>query len=190
MILELLRHGETERGGGFRGSIDDALTPAGWKQMNEALAGLDGWDAIVSSPLQRCAGFAAELGKLHGVAVDIRPDLRELHFGQWEGRHPSELMLDQAEELGRFWDDPYTFTPPAGEPVVAFRQRIVDVLAALAERYAGQRVLAVTHAGVMRLLLARARGLPDRDLLQVQVGYAQLVSLRRLDDGTLKEVSA
>ncbi|PKL97114.1 MAG: histidine phosphatase family protein, partial [Gammaproteobacteria bacterium HGW-Gammaproteobacteria-9] len=31
--IDLLRHGETEQGGGFRGSLDDALTERGWQQM-------------------------------------------------------------------------------------------------------------------------------------------------------------
>ncbi|UAW97097.1 histidine phosphatase family protein [Halopseudomonas nanhaiensis] len=190
MILELLRHGETERGGGFRGSVDDPLTSAGWAQMRAAVDGLNGWDAVVSSPLQRCAAFAAELADSRGVAVDIRPDLRELHFGLWEGRHPADLMLDQADELGQFWNDPYAYTPPQAELVAAFRQRVIAELASLALRYAGQRLLVVTHAGVMRLLLARARELADRDLLQVQVGYAELVRLHRYEDGTLKEEKA
>ena len=33
LTLDLLRHGETELGGGFRGSLDDLLTPLGWQQM-------------------------------------------------------------------------------------------------------------------------------------------------------------
>lgn len=190
MILDLLRHGETERGGGFRGSVDDALTAAGWAQMLAAVDGRDGWDAIVSSPLQRCAAFAGELAAVRGVAVDIRPDLRELHFGAWEGRHPADLMRDQADELGQFWNDPYAYTPPQAEPVAAFRRRVLAELASLAACYAGRRVLVVTHAGVMRLLLAQARQLADRDLLQVQVAYAELVRLHRHEDGTLKEERA
>ena len=36
--LDLLRHGETELGGGLRGSLDDALTDKGWAQMRAAVA--------------------------------------------------------------------------------------------------------------------------------------------------------
>ena len=42
----------------------------------------------------------------------------------------------------------------------------------------GQRVLLVTHGGVMRLLLARARNLPENQLLQVEVGYGALHGLQ------------
>jgi hypothetical protein len=59
--LDLLRHGETELGGGLRGSLDDALTALGWAQMRDAVWRGGPWDRIVSSPLQRCALFAWEL---------------------------------------------------------------------------------------------------------------------------------
>ncbi len=53
--LDLLRHGETEQGGGLRGSLDDALTDQGWEQMRQAVLGRGPWCRLVSSPLQRCA---------------------------------------------------------------------------------------------------------------------------------------
>ncbi|MBU2321598.1 MAG: histidine phosphatase family protein, partial [Gammaproteobacteria bacterium] len=54
LYLELLRHGETESGGGLRGSLDDALTATGWAQLRGAMQGAGPWDRIISSPLQRC----------------------------------------------------------------------------------------------------------------------------------------
>ena len=83
--VDLLRHGETELGGGLRGSIDDALTDLGWAQMRAAVVGQGPWDRLVSSPLKRCARFAEELGAQLGVPVQLDKDLQELHFGAWEG---------------------------------------------------------------------------------------------------------
>jgi len=184
MILDLLRHGETELGGGLRGSLDDALTDKGWGQMRDALAGAGPWDVLVSSPLQRCACFAEQLG----MPVQLEAGLQELHFGEWEGRSAMQIMQTQADALGRFWADPYSYTPPAGEPVAAFAQRVLSAIGRLHQQYAGKRVLLVTHGGVMRLLLARARGLPREQLLQVEVGHGALVRLAVDDDGALLEV--
>ena len=177
MILDLLRHGETERGGGFRGRIDDALTAEGWRQMRAAVGAPAPWQALVSSPLQRCAAFAAELAARHGLPLQLEDGLRELDFGAWEGQSAAELWQRDADALGRFWNDPYAFTPPDGEPLVDFEARVLDAVARLQQRYAGQRLLVVTHGGVMRLLLARARGLPRGDLLQVEVGHGALQRL-------------
>lgn len=177
--IDLLRHGETERGGGFRGSLDDALTAHGWQQMRDAVALAGPWNVLVSSPLQRCAAFARELAAERRLPLHIEPELRELHFGAWEGRSAAELMTSDAEALGRFWADPYGFTPPGGEPLAEFQARVLAAMAGLQQRFAGQRLLIVGHAGVMRLLLARARGLPCERLLDVVIGHGELLPLER-----------
>ncbi|SES11642.1 alpha-ribazole phosphatase family protein [Halopseudomonas bauzanensis] len=187
MTLDLLRHGETELGGGFRGSLDDLLTPVGWQQMRDATAQPAPWDAIISSPLRRCADFAFELAQQCRAPLVLLEDLRELHFGDWEGRHASELMVEHADDLGRFWTDPYQFTPPGGEQLASFEQRVLNAIGELYQRRAGEHLLLVTHGGVMRLLAARARGLAREGLLQVEVGHGQRLRLQVREAGELHE---
>ncbi|MFO2464790.1 alpha-ribazole phosphatase family protein [Pseudomonas sp. 15FMM2] len=187
LYLDLLRHGETELGGCLRGSLDDALTLKGWEQMRGAVQGSGPWDRLVSSPLQRCARFAEELGARLNLPVSLEKDLQELHFGAWEGQSAAQLMQTDAQALGLFWADPYGFTPPGGEPVEAFSRRVHAAVLRLHQRYAGQRVLLISHGGVMRLLLAQARGLPREQLLNVEVGHGGLFSVRVDAQGTLSE---
>lgn len=185
--LDLLRHGETELGGGLRGSLDDALTEKGWLQMRAAVVEGGPWARIVSSPLQRCARFAAELGEQLNLSVHLDTDLQELHFGAWEGQSAAALMETDAEALGLFWADPYSFTPPQGEPVSEFAARVLAAVARLQSAYAGEQVLLISHGGVMRLLLAQARGLPREQLLNVEVAHGALFALTVQADGSLKE---
>ncbi|MBS4077913.1 alpha-ribazole phosphatase family protein [Pseudomonas rustica] len=185
--LDLLRHGETELGGGLRGSLDDALTEKGWTQMRAAVVEGGPWDRLVSSPLQRCARFAAELGEQLNLPVHLDKDLQELHFGAWEGQSAAALMETDADALGLFWADPYSFTPPQGEPVSDFSTRVLAAVAGLHSAYAGERILLISHGGVMRLLLAQARGLPREQLLNVEVGHGALFALTVEADGLLKE---
>ncbi|WP_025855829.1 alpha-ribazole phosphatase family protein [Pseudomonas sp. CHM02] len=187
--LDLLRHGETELGGGLRGSLDDALTAKGWAQMRAAVIAQGPWDRLVSSPLQRCARFADDLGAQLNLPVTLEKDLQELHFGAWEGQSAVALMETDAEGLGLFWADPYSFTPPEGEPVSAFSDRVLGAVSRLQQAYSGERVLLISHGGVMRLLLAQARGLPRERLLNVEVGHGELFNLHVGADGVLKEVS-
>ncbi|HDZ57446.1 MAG TPA: histidine phosphatase family protein [Pseudomonas xinjiangensis] len=188
VTIDLLRHGETEQGGGFRGSIDDPLTAYGWEQMHTSCQRADPWQGVISSPLQRCAAFAEKLATARALPLEHVAALQELHFGDWEGRHPRDLMIEHAELLGKFWADPYAFTPPAGEHLLAFEKRVLGAVDLLAERYANQRLLVVTHGGVIRLLLARARQLPRRDLLQVEVNHAQRFTLCCESAGRITEV--
>lgn len=189
--LDLLRHGETELGGGLRGSLDDALTDLGWQQMRSSVAELaleSPWDRIVSSPLQRCARFAEELALKLSLPLQLEAGIQELHFGDWEGIGTAQLMETDAEGLGRFWEDPYSFTPPNGEPVLAFASRVLGVIERLQQSCDGERILLISHGGVMRLLLAQARGLPREQLLQVVVGHGGLFGLAVEADGRLTEV--
>lgn len=187
VYLELLRHGETELGGGLRGSLDDALTDTGWAQLRAAVADSTRWDRIISSPLQRCAHFAQELAAQQGIPLRLEPRLQELHFGAWEGCSTADLMQTAAAELGQFWNEPYAFTPPQGEPLSDFEARVLAAVEQVQASHAGEQVLLVTHGGVMRLLLARARGLPRNDLLQVAVGHAERFKLALDEHGRLWE---
>jgi alpha-ribazole phosphatase len=187
LTLDLLRHGETTQGGGFRGSLDDALTDHGWGQMRTAAATAGPWDALVSSPLQRCADFARELAGQRQLPLLLEPDLRELHFGAWEGLSAAEIMALDAEALGRFWADPYGYCVPAGEPMADFESRVLAAVERLHQHYSGQRLLVITHGGVIRLLLARARRLERGQLLQVEVAHGALHRLQITGQDLWKE---
>ncbi len=184
--LDLLRHGETLSNGGFRGRLDDALSATGWQQLRAAVSQDAPWQRIVSSPLRRCWSFAAELAHQRQLPLELEPDLRELDFGEWEGRTAAELMAVQSEALDRFWRDPYGFTPPGGEPLIAFETRILAAIERLTDRCTGERVLLITHAGVIRVLLARARGMPRERLLEFEVAHGALFGLGAgFNDATL-----
>jgi alpha-ribazole phosphatase len=147
------------------------------------------WDRLVSSPLQRCSRFAEELGTQLGLPVQLDKDLQELHFGTWEGQSAATLMETDAQALGLFWADPYSFTPPEGERVEDFSTRVSAAVGRLQASYAGQRILLISHGGVMRLLLAQARGLPREQLLNVEVGHGALFSLAIGSGGLLTEAN-
>jgi alpha-ribazole phosphatase len=173
-VIVLLRHGETGQSG-FRGRLDDPLTLAGWEQMRRAThEARIPWQAVVSSPLVRCADFAHAFAAERGLPVERDDRLAELDFGNWEGQDAEALYRTQPEALGRFWADPWTFTPPNGEPLAAFEARVRAAWADLSERHADQHVLVVTHGGVIRLLLCLARGLAHSELLRLAVPHASL----------------
>lgn len=183
MQLDLLRHGQTQAGSGFFGSTDTPLSEAGWRQMWDQVAEHE-WDVIVSSPLLRCRAFAERLRQQRELPLQLEPAFQELHFGDWEGQTAAQVYEHSPELLAAFWQDPYALTPAHAESMQHFSDRVLSALQRLQCSYAGQRVLLISHAGVMRLLLARAQGLPAAQLLQVPVDYA---SLHRLITEPLSE---
>jgi alpha-ribazole phosphatase len=178
-FVDLLRHGEVEGGGRFRGSHDDPLADAGWAQMHawvaaEAAAGRATWDRVLCSPAKRCRVFAHRLGEQRDLAVHEVPAFRERGFGAWEGRRAEEIPI---EDLSRFWADPVGYDPPASEPFALFRQR---VLAGWREILAGdaRHSLIITHGGVVRVILGDILSLAAQALLLIEVPPACHTRLR------------
>jgi len=177
--IDLLRHGETVGGAVFRGSIDDNLTENGWSQMATAVSQQpQQWERIISSPLRRCADFAHKLGQQHTLPVSLEPRFKEMHFGDWEGRSAAELMTTDEEALTRFWNDPVQCTPPAAELLLDFERRVLSAWADLLRDYLGEKILLVTHGGVIRVLLCHLQQRPIKQLLEIEVKHAALKQLR------------
>ena len=175
--IDLLRHGEVEGGVCFRGSIDHTLTAEGWAQMWTAVGTELHWNHIVTSPLARCADFARALARYRSIPLEINENLRELHFGAWEGRTVAELMAEHSEVLTRFWQDPLSHPPPDAEPLTQLQSRILTVWNSVLVRYPREHILLITHGGPVRILLCHVLGKPLDRLLEIDVTHAALYRL-------------
>lgn len=170
--IELLRHGDTGQRS-YRGQLDDALTDAGWTQLRAAVADRD-WDAVVSSTLQRCALFAAELAQVRAIPLRLDARLAEYHFGDWQGVPIETLAQDDGDALGRFWADPVAHPPPGGETFAQFHARLSAAMHDVAVGHDGRRVLVVTHGGAIRLLRCVAEHRGFGDMAGIDVPHASL----------------
>jgi alpha-ribazole phosphatase len=184
MLVYLLRHGETEGGARYWGGTDVALSPKGWEQMRAAVFG-HSWELIVSSPLRRCATFAKALAQERGVPCRYDEDLREMSFGEWEGRSAAELMQTDAERLRRFWSDPSAQAPPGGESLAQLHSRAVAAWLRVVTDPESKRVLIITHSGPIRLLRAAQSGTPLSALLSIDVPHGSLLGIECDADGSI-----
>ncbi len=179
----LLRHGEVKGGSQFRGHTDDPLTPAGLAQMHTALAESDRWDRVVSSPLVRCAEFANAFALRQSLPLTFDKRLKEMHFGQWEGKSAADLMADDPQALESFWRDPDAHPPPGGEPLTCFQTRVLEAWNDILFAQTDRRVLIVTHGGVIRVLLCHVFEVPVSRWYEFEVSHGQLHGLRIDGDG-------
>jgi alpha-ribazole phosphatase len=172
--LDILRHGACQGGEIFRGSTDVALSETGWTQMHAAVDRFvePPWQAIVSSPLQRCRLFAQAQAERMDLPLLIDEDWRELSFGQWEGRLRETLWQENPSALEAFYRDPVGGVPPGGEPANVMQERVVAAYQRCLKDASGQRILVVTHGGVIRALLAHILGLSLQRMFTLDVPYA------------------
>ncbi len=172
-VLDYLRHGEPSGGNRYRGNgVDDPLSEKGWQQMREAVAEIDGWRLIVSSPMRRCVEFAEWLASERGIPLQLEHDLREVGFGSWEGAVREQLMIERKEEYEAFHRDPVNNRPPGAEPLYDFGRRVHDVFDRLIDTQPGQHLLVVAHAGVIRATLGHITQAPAATWYRTDVGYA------------------
>lgn len=172
-FFDLIRHGEPAGGPMFRGSQDDPLSDTGWQQVNAAITEEDHWDLVVTSPLLRCSAFARQLAQQRQLPLYEEPQLREIGFGDWEGRTSADIMAHTPDALTGFWSDPVNHPPPGGEAIAAFSKRIADAWLHWQQEAAGKRVLVVCHGGVIRMILAEVMAIPlHRSFAAIAVPYA------------------
>jgi len=173
MELLWVRHGEPERiapGTGVR--ADPPLTERGREQAQRLAEWLahEPLDAIVSSPLQRAVDTAAPIAASCGVKVEIVEGLIEYdsnsdHYIPMEELRVTKDDRWQAMVDGR-WDQFGADLPEV------FRARVDETVTDLVTRFAGKRVVAVCHGGVINVALGSVLGVEQP--LWFEPGYTSL----------------
>lgn len=134
--------------------------------------------AVYSSPLSRCLRLAHGLQRAGFAAPTVDDRLREMHFGDWEGRSWSDVPRPQ---IDAWRDDLVGYVPPGGESVAALAERGASFIAGL--RSGAQDAIVVTHAGVIQTLLRVLRDLPLAQLTTARIEFGEVRVLHREPDG-------
>ena len=152
--LILVRHGETDwnRAQRIQGHTDIALNETGLRQARAVARRLaaERIDAVVSSDLLRARQTAEAIAQACKLEPVLEARLRERAFGAFEGCTHAQLQRERPRDYAR-WKarEPDFDLPMGGESLATLQARIDRVLRELAARYAGRRIVAVAHGGVL-----------------------------------------
>lgn len=172
----LVRHGEIAAGYGKRyiGRINLPLNETGVRQaarLRDRLAGYE-FDRIFCSDLARSAATARIISENHGLEPVMVEGLREIDMGSWEGLSFDEVRRSFPGEFEKRGSDIVNYRPHGGE---SFARCALRVLAALDEILAaGGDILIVGHAGVNRIIISRALGMPMENIFRIAQDYGCL----------------
>ena len=173
LTVDLLRHGEVVGAASVaRGcGTDVPLTQAGLRQMQAVADVLRDVPlvSIASSPLRRCRGFAEQLATARGLPLTVHDGWREIDFGVWEGKGLDEI--EDAAAVHAFLEDPTSVVPAGGEPFSSFAGRVLAGWQVWTQGLQGHALL-VSHALVIRVIVAHILGMPLTHVWRLPVPYA------------------
>ncbi|MHB8070244.1 MAG: alpha-ribazole phosphatase [Desulfobaccales bacterium] len=176
--LYLLRHGQVADGHThlYHGNNDVALSPQGVQQLERAAAQLQEVElaGVYASDLTRAKVGAEIISRGRNLKPQILPEFREVHFGLWEGLSFGEIMEQFPADLEARFKDLTNFRIPGGESLQDVRARALPALKNLVAEHYEQTFLLVAHAGVNRVILSEAMGLPLQHLFRLDQSYGCL----------------
>ena len=184
--LAVVRHGQTEfnRRGLYQGHADSPLTAAGEAQALRLAPRLRSLNcsAVYCSDLGRARRTAELL--VRPSARRIREDaaLRERSYGAFEGLSRGEIAAQYPDARIASGAANPDYTPPGGETQDEFNKRVTRAFDRIASEHAGQRVLVVTHGGVVTAFARYVLGVPKNAPRLFDIGNTSL-SLFYRDDG-------
>ena len=158
--LILIRHGETpyNRDRRYQGHRDTLLTRKGKRQTKKIALRLrnEPLDAIYSSDLKRTKYTAKAISHYHSLKVKTLPELREIDFGDWEGKTHDEIQRGWRGLLDEWEREPSKIKIPGGESIQKLAERTRTTIKKIISTHPNQRVTIVTHGGPIRIILMDA----------------------------------
>jgi probable phosphoglycerate mutase len=177
--IAFLRHGPTAWNdeGRLQGMTDIPLSPRGCALAATWRVPFEGW-RWACSPLTRARETAMLVGAPDSLVVE--PALREMAYGEWEGRTLAELRAREPQGMRDAETRGLDMAPPGGESPRQVMERLRPWIAA-------QRgnVVAVTHKGVIRVVLAMATGWDMKSRQPVKLDWNRLHVFAASADGTI-----
>lgn len=187
-LLYLVRHGTTTMNieNRYRGRRDIPLDAQGYQDAVDAarFLGPRGISAVYTGPLRRTIATAQIIADAAGV-----PDIRMLHglinldYGAWEGMTAEEAAMYDPVAFNRYRTSPIECVCPNGERLNQAQERMLEALRLMGGRHAGESIVAISHAVMIRLVMASILNLSGEDW-RVPLGRGSITEVV-LDGGNI-----
>lgn len=179
--IYLVRHGESEWNsirrvqGNFPGI---ALSERGRRQselLGERLARMK-FDEVICSNVERAVQTARiAIGDSHPIEFDER--LREIAFGDWEGRLVSELEDEFPGKLDMWFRKPTSVIIDGAEPFLDFHERVRCRMEEIIRDTAGD-VLIIAHGGVICTWMTHILGMDPDDIWSFSLANTSVTTVK------------
>ncbi|AZA82769.1 alpha-ribazole phosphatase [Chryseobacterium lactis] len=168
MEIHLIRHTAVENPENLCYGFADMPLRQGYLEDFKSIDLDNDFDLVISSPASRCC-LLAEYFKLT-YKTDER--IREMNFGNWELRKWSEIP---EEEINPWYNDFVNIKASGGENLLEMQTRVLSFWNELIAEENNGKVLIITHAGVIRLILQTILKFPLENMFNIQIDYGKKV---------------
>lgn len=188
----LVRHGQTplNKQRRFQGRTDSPLTAFGVLQAQALARRLQriSFTVAVVSPCERARATVAEVLRKREIAVveDVR--WSETDHGRWEGLTYAEVRARFPEEAVARFANALHGRAKGGESLAEVNARVLEAWNSLLSRYPGGRILVVTHAAPIQLILCSITGLAPTDYWRWRVDLGSLTAIDVYGGGPIVRV--
>ena len=176
-----IRHGPTHQKN-FTGWRDVPADLSDHAKIARLHANLPQGAVLVASDLIRASATADRLNEGRERLPDMA-DLREFHFGDWDGRHFGDVAKSDPQTSRAYWETPGDIAPPGGESWNQAAARVLTAVDSLRAGFAGRDIIVVAHLGVILTRLQQARGVSASSVLGQSIDPLSVTELHQSDEG-------
>ena len=185
----LIRHGETDmnRELRFQGHVDVALNATGLQQARRLATRMAGEqaDAVYVSDLMRAQQTAQEIAAQLALQPVPESGLREQSFGRVDGMRVDDIQKQHPECWEGWLRFEQDYAMPEGESTRQFHARVMEAVHRLVAAHPDQKLVIVTHGGVLDMIYRTARSLGLDGPRQSEIPNAGFNRIRVRGDGAI-----
>jgi probable phosphomutase (TIGR03848 family) len=131
--------------------------------------------AIYSSPIDRTLETAQAIAAKHQLDVQVLDDIGEVRYGTWTNR--SLKSLSRTKLWGKVQRFPSAARFPEGETLFEVQTRAIAELERIQARHAKHMVCVVSHADVIKLVVAHYLGVHIDLFQRIAIGPASVSAI-------------
>jgi len=128
--------------------------------------------AMYASPLERCIETGKPTARSKGLRIRVREDLGEVRYGSWEGKKLETLA--KTKLWRRVMARPSEVRFPDGETIRETQARAIDGIERIRHAHTDEPVAVVTHADIIKLLMAHYSGVHIDLYQRIMIGTASV----------------
>ncbi|QOY37860.1 histidine phosphatase family protein [Anaerobacillus isosaccharinicus] len=188
------RHGETQW------NIEQRLQ--GWKNSELTEEGVrnaqllgerlyqTNFRTIYSSSSERALKTAKIICSDRDIPIHIVDNLKEISFGEWEGKTQVEIEESYEKEYSNFWAMPheYNHVPHNAESLPDFKLRVEKAIKGIIETNSNGNILIVTHGVVIRAMMSFFLDVPTKNMWDFPIIHGTSLSLVRWNGKQFQKV--